>query len=144
MKSAIRETGIRFVKHTVFSLAGTGTNTLVMWLCSHCIFTSATGQRLISPFIAFEVANMVNFIVSSKMVFNDRDVEPGIRSVLKRFAIYNMSYSATFLLNLGLLQVFVRVTNWDVVICNLISLAIAGILNFIMNTKVTFKNRTSE
>jgi len=137
----LKGTFVRFVKHTLFSLAGTGTNTLVMWLCSHHIFTSEVGQRLVSPFISFEVANIVNFIISSRMVFNDRNVTPGFKGVLKRFVIYNLSYSASFLLNLGLLQIFVQITDWDVVFCNFISLAIAGILNFIMNTKVTFRNR---
>lgn len=141
-KDDLKDTAVRFIKHTLFSLIGTGTNTLVMWLCSHHIFTSAFGQRVLSPFLAFEIANIVNFIVSSNLVFKDRDVEPGIKATLKRFLIYNLSYSASFLLNLGLLQLFVwLLPKWDIVILNFISLAISGILNFIMNTLVTFKDK---
>jgi len=136
-----KATAIRFSKHTLFSLFGTATNTLVMWVSSHILFTGEFGQRVVSPCIAFEIANIVNFIVSSNLVFKDREVEKGFKGTLKRFAFYNLSYTASFFINLGLLQVFVNITDLDVVICNLLSLMIAGILNFIMNTRVTFRNR---
>ena len=112
-----------------------------MWVCSHFLFTGDVGQRLVSPFVAFEVANVVNYIVSSKLVFGDRAVEPGKRGLLKRFITYNLSYSISFLLSLGLLQLLMWITPWDVVVCNLIAISLAGILNFTINTRVTFKNR---
>ena len=136
------QTAVRFVKHTLFSLIGTATNTLVMWVCSHYLFTGEIGRRVISPFLAFEIANVVNFVVSSNLVFQDRNVESGIKGALKRFVIYNLSYSASFLLNLGLLQLFIWLRpGWEIVVLNFISLAISGILNFIMNTFVTFRDK---
>lgn len=63
---------VRFVKQTLFSLLGTGTDTLVLWLFSHYILTGYAGQYIISPIISFECANIVNFIMNEKVIFRGK------------------------------------------------------------------------
>lgn len=131
----------RFAKHTVFSLFGTGTDTLVLWLVSHFILNgSYTGQYIISPIISFECGNIVNFIVSSRLVWRERMLGASFKSHCRHFLAYNLSYTAVLLIKTGLLLLFESITGWDVVICNILALMFAGIINFIMNDKVIFSN----
>lgn len=130
---------IRFTKHTIFSLAGTATDTLVLWLCSHFLFNGYALENILAPFISFECANVVNFLISSKFVFGDRNAGLSFRHILKRFLEFNLSYTTTFFAKMVLLLAIQAVAGWDVVICNLIALCVTGILNYILNDKVIFK-----
>ena len=52
----------RFGGYVSISLLGTAVDTLVLWLCSHYIFSgSYAGRNVISPVISFECAVRVNF-----------------------------------------------------------------------------------
>lgn len=131
----------RFSKHAVFSIGGTITDTLVLWICSRFLFNGYALENILSPFISFECANLVNFLLSSKFVFGDRNAGLPLRKILMRFLEYNLSYSTTFFIKMGLLLGIQALTKWDVVICNLIAVAITGFLNFFMNDKVIFKKK---
>lgn len=135
---------MRFVKQTLFSLLGTATDTFVLWLLSHFIFKGYTGQYVISPVISFECANIVNFFICSRWVWGARTKEFSRITVLKRFIGFNLSYTGTFLLKLGLIQLIKLISGWNVVWCNLIALMISGIANFIMNEKVVFRFNTGK
>lgn len=135
---------VRFVKQTLFSLLGTGTDTLVLWLFSHYILTGYAGQYIISPIISFECANIVNFFICSRWVWGERTRDYSGFTLFKRFIGFNLSYTGSFLLKLGLIQLIKHLFDWDVVWCNLIALMIAGIVNFIMNEKVIFRGKTGE
>ena len=130
---------VRFTKHTIFSLAGTATDTLVLWLCSHFLFNGYAMENILAPFISFECANVVNFILSSKFVFGDRNAGLPFRTIFKRFLEFNLSYTTTFFAKMVLLLAVQALTKWDVVICNLLALCATGILNFFLNDKVIFK-----
>lgn len=129
------------MKHSVFSLAGTATDTLVLWLCSDFLFNGYAGEYLLSPAISFECGNIVNFLVSSRFVWRDRMKGKRFSSYVKRFIGYNFSYTSVFFLKMALLLSIQLLTKWDVVICNLLALAIAGVANFFMNEKVIFRNK---
>lgn len=131
----------RFSKHAVFSLGGTITDTFVLWTCSRFIFNGYGLEYILSPFISFECANIINFLLSSKFVFGDRNKGLPLKQIFTRFLEYNLSYSTTFFIKMGLLLGIQAITKWDVVICNLIAVAITGFLNFFLNDKVIFRKK---
>ncbi|MCQ2184522.1 MAG: GtrA family protein [Bacteroidales bacterium] len=133
----------RFAKHTTFSLFGTATDTLVLWIFSHFILEGTyVGENVISPAISFECGNIVNFLISSCIVWPDRMKGKSRKSKYKHFLAYNLSYTSVFFLKMGLLQFFIWITRgWDVVVCNIFALMVAGIANFVINDLVIFKNK---
>lgn len=132
----------RLAKHTLFSLLGTATDTLVLWLLSSLVFKSYVGEYIISPIISFECATLVNFLSSSKLVWRDRMKGQSLGSYFKHFLGFNASYAGVFLLKMALLLGLERLSGWDVVWCNLIAVTICGFINFFMNEKVIFKSKS--
>lgn len=133
---------IRLAKHTLYSLVGTATNTLVLWICSAFLLNkNYVLINVVSPIISFECSNIVNFIISSKLVFKDRTEGLKFSSFFKRFLAYNASYTTTFFLNMALLLLIQVTTKWNVVWCNLIALCITGFVNFVVNDQLIFKNK---
>ena len=129
----------RLAKHTLFSLLGTATDTLVLWFLSSLVFKSYVGEYIISPIISFECATLVNFLSSSKLVWKDRMKGLSLGSYFKHFLGFNASYAGVFLLKMALLLGLERLSGWDVVWCNLIAVTICGFINFFMNEKVIFR-----
>lgn len=138
-----KEMFIRFVKQTLFSLLGTATDTLVLWIFSHFILNGYAGEYIISPIISFECANVVNFFICSRWVWGERTKDYSRSTIFKRFIGFNLSYSGSFLLKLGLIQLIKLLLGWDVVWCNLIALMISGLVNFVMNEKVIFRKKAA-
>ena len=132
----------RLAKHTLFSLLGTATDTLVLWFLSSLVFKSYVGEYIISPIISFECATLVNFLSSSKLVWRDRMKGQSLGSYFKHFLGFNASYAGVFLLKMALLLGLERISGWDVVWCNLIAVTICGFINFFMNEKVIFKSKS--
>ena len=132
----------RLAKHTLFSLLGTATDTLVLWFLSSLVFKSYVGEYIISPIISFECATLVNFLSSSKLVWKDRMKGLSLGSYFKHFLGFNASYAGVFLLKMALLLGLERLSGWDVVWCNLIAVTICGFINFFMNEKVIFSPKS--
>lgn len=132
----------RLAKHTLFSLLGTATDTLVLWFLSSLVFKSYLGEYIISPIISFECATLVNFLSSSKLVWKDRMKGLSLGSYFKHFLGFNASYAGVFLLKMALLLGLERLSGWDVVWCNLIAVTICGFINFFMNEKVIFRPKS--
>lgn len=129
----------RFVKQTLFSLLGTATDTVVLWILSDFVFNGYAAEYIISPIISFECANVVNFFICSNWIWNEQTKDSSKLTVFKRFIGFNISYTGTFFLKLGLIQLIKLLAGWDVVWCNLVALMISGIANFILNEKVVFR-----
>ena len=132
----------RLAKHTLFSLLGTATDTLVLWFLSSLVFKSYVGEYIISPIISFECATLVNFLSSSKLVWKDRMKGLSLGSYFKHFLGFNASYAGVFLLKMALLLGLERLSGWDVVWCNLIAVTICGFINFFMNEQVIFRPKS--
>ena len=132
----------RLAKHTLFSLLGTATDTLVLWFLSSLVFKSYVGEYIISPIVSFECATLVNFLSSSKLVWKDRMKGLSLGSYFKHFLGFNASYAGVFLLKMALLLGLERLSGWDVVWCNLIAVTICGFINFFMNEKVIFRPKS--
>ena len=140
-RKRILGTGIRLFKHTAFSLFGTVTDTIVLWLCSDYLFKGYAGEYLLSPFISFECATLVNFLVASRFVWLDRIKGRSGASLFHAFLGYNASCTGVFFFKMLLLLVIERITKLDVVWCNLLALCISGLITFTMNDLVIFRRR---
>ena len=132
----------RLAKHTLFSLLGTATDTLVLWFLSSLVFKSYVGEYIISRIISFQCATLDNFLSSSKLVWKDRMKGLSLGSYFKHFLGFNASYAGVFLLKMALLLGLERLSGWDVVWCNLIAVTICGFINFFMNEKVIFRPKS--
>ena len=143
MKEKFSDVLKRLAKHTCFSLFGTATDTLVLWIFSHFILEGMgyVGICIISPVISFECGNMVNFLMSSCLVWKDRMAGKPARSYWKYILAFNLSYTSVFFLKTALLLGIQALTKWDVVWCNIIALTLAGMLNFVLNEKVIFRKK---
>ena len=131
----------RLAKHSVFNLAGTVVDTLVLWFCAHYLFETYFGKVLLAPLISFECANIVNYLFARRYVWMDRMSGRAKTFSFRHYLAYNASYSGVFLVKTGLLLVVERITRWDVVWCNLAALLLSGIINFILTDRVLFKKR---
>ena len=132
---------IRYLRFLLSTLAGTAIDMLVLWLCSDYLFKGYYwGEYLLSPFISFECAVLVNFALAYFAVWKDRISARNLRSFLHHYAGYNLSCTGTFLLKIVVLLFIERSSGgWDVLICNILALCVSGILNFALNEMLVFK-----
>jgi putative flippase GtrA len=135
----------RYLKYAGTSVIGTVTDTLVLWIFSDFVFTKGYwGEYILSPMISFQCAVAVNFSISYFYVWKDRTrkrPDATIRRFFKLFAAYDLSASAVFLLRLGGLLLIERFSGWDVVICNLAAMCFSGIINFMINNLLIFRQK---
>jgi len=133
----------RLFKFSTGSLAGTATDTLVLWLLSSFFFESKVGTNIISPTISWICAVFVNFLLSYYFVWKDRVIES--KSTKKTFAgrlgTYYASCFVAFLIKMAILQLIVNLSGWNIVICNLLALCISGFINYTINDNLTFKKK---
>ena len=133
---------VRYIKFSLSTLAGTGVDTLVLWLCSHYLLKgSYLGEIVISPFVSFECAVLTNFTIAYFIVWKDRIAIRSWDSFWRHYAGYNLSCTGIFLLKMGVLMLIEYFSQWDVVVCNLLALCVSGIFNFALNNWVVFRNK---
>ena len=142
-RNRLKTTLIRYLRFAVSSLAGTAVDTLVLWLCSDYLFKGYYwGEYLLSPFISFECAVLVNFAIAYFSVWKDRISASTLRSFFRHYTGYNLSCTGIFLLKMGLLLVIERFSGgWDVLVCNILAICVSGILNFILNDRFVFRSK---
>jgi len=134
----------RYAKFLLSTLGGTVVDTLVLWVLAHQVFRGwYVGENLISPTISFECAVFTNYTLAYFFVWPDRMGEFRWHPFLHRFLGYNASCIAGFLIKMAGLLFFKWLTDWDVVICNLLALFFSGAFNYLMNEFVIFRSGTS-
>lgn len=131
----------RVPKFILGNLTGTLVDTLVLWFFSHLVFHNYVGQVIISPAISFECAVFVNFLLCYHFIWKDRVEQANSNSFLRRFGAYNVMCIGGFLIKMGFLMLIQYLTQWDVVICNLLALCVSGTFNFFMDHFVIFKKK---
>ena len=141
--SKIKEISIRYLRFAASTLAGTAVDMVVLWVCSHYLFKGHYwSEYLLSPFISFECAVLVNFALAYFAVWKDRISAHTLRSFFRHYAGYNISCTGTFLFKMGTLLLIERFSGgWDVLICNILALCFSGILNFVLNEMLVFKRK---
>ena len=136
---------VRYIKFSVSSLAGTVTDTLVLWLLSSYVFDKGYwGEYVISPVISFQCAVAVNFTIAYFYVWKDRTLsapDAGTARFFRLYMAYNLTSSAVFLFRLGLLLLIERFTGWNVVFCSLAAMVFSGLLNFAIENMVIFRRK---
>ena len=134
---------LRYVKFLGTSVVGTLVDTLVLWLLSDYAFNDGYwGEYILSPILSFQVAVLVNYIISYFYVWRDRvENVKGLRSFLKLYVAYNLSCSTIFLLRLGGLLLIEKFTGWDVVWCNLAAMCLSGLVNFLITNNIVFRKK---
>lgn len=142
-KSKIKELVNRYLRFAASTLAGTVVDMCVLWLCSHYLFKGYYwGEYLLSPFISFECAVLVNFVLAYFAVWKDRISARNLRSFFRHYAGYNLSCTGTFLFKIVVLLFIERSSGgWGVLICNILALCVSGILNFALNEMIVFKRK---
>ncbi len=131
----------RLPKYFLGNLTGTAVDTLVLWVFSHFVFHRYFGQVILSPFISFECAVFVNFLMCYNITWKDRITAKTVGTFFRHYGAYNASCTGGFFIKMGALILIQHLSHWDVVICNLLALCFSGTFNFLMNEFVVFKKR---
>lgn len=135
---------LQALKFSLTSLFGTAADTAVLWALTTYVFTEGHFELyVLSPFISFECAVIVNYTVAYFYVWRDRISIFSVGSYLNHFWKYNISCISAFIVKMLILNAIAVVTGWDPVICNLLALCCSGILNFVMNEFVIFRKSSS-
>lgn len=138
---------IRYLKFIGTGTAGTIVEMLVLWILSHFIFDGYWGEYIISPVISFQLAVVVNYIISYFYVWKDRRDRsdlPHRRRFFRLFMAYDLAGSAVFIFRLGILLLIEVISGWNVIICNILSMTFSGILNFVINNLLIFKKSSGK
>ena len=118
---------------------GTIVDTMVLWVFSHFIFEGYVGEYLVSPLISFECAVFTNLLCSWHFIWRDRSKHYLKSSFGRKYLVYNLSASATFIFKMFILLLLEHFFGWNVVTCNLIALCLSGSINFAMGEWVIFR-----
>lgn len=139
---------LRYIKFAGSSIAGTVTDTFVLWLLSSFVFEKGYwGEYVISPAISFQCAVAVNFTIAYFYVWKDRTrtaPDAGVLRFFKLYVGYNLSCSAVFLFRLGVLLLIERFTGWNVVFCSLTAMIFSGFLNFTIENLLIFRKKKAD
>lgn len=136
------KTIVRFIKFAgVGMVAGTVDISLV-WVLTKFIFAGYFGQVILSPVISYECSVLVAFVFSWHFIWNDRVSQGSRKEFSTRLLGYNLSNVGIFALRVLLVMAFEKL--WDggnLVIINVISRILAGLLNFVITDKLIFKKK---
>jgi dolichol-phosphate mannosyltransferase len=113
---------------------------LINYLVSVLLFNSSTAslgyiQATIGGII---VSNISNFLLNKVWTFEDRDFTP--RKTLKQYGLFAAITAGGAAVQLGVLQVFLQ-SGFSYEVSLLIAVGIASISNFLLNKKLTFKEK---
>lgn len=132
----------KYLKFTLSRALGTGVDTLVLWLLAHFVFGGGYwATYIISPLLSFECAVMCNFLCSYYWIWSSRISTHSRSSFWRHFVGFNLSALAGFVVKMLFLLLFERIFGWGVVVCNLVSLCISGVLNFFLSESLVFRKR---
>lgn len=129
----------RFIKFAGGSLVGGTVDMLLVWLLSGYVFNGYWGDVIISPIISFECSVIVGFTFCWYFVWNDRVSNKSGRSFLKHLMVYNASNIGVFGIRMLLVVLIERIFSGNLVIINLISRLLAGLVNYMIADKLIFK-----
>lgn len=134
-----KEALLRFIKFALSSLGGGTVDMVLVWLLTSYVFDGYLGDVIITPIVSFESSVIVGFTFCWCFVWNDRVSRKGSRSFLKHLAAYNASNIGIFGLRMMLVVLIESIFSCNLVIINLISRILAGLLNFVISDKVIFR-----
>ncbi|MFW5991572.1 MAG: GtrA family protein [Halanaerobiaceae bacterium] len=123
-----------FLKFSVVGLSGFAVN-----LITYSTLVYFNINYLIAATIAFILAVSNNFYWNFIWTFRGRAEE---KSVKKKYITFFIISLFNFLINLGLLHLFVESVNLNKIISQVLAIGIVSILNFAGNYLITFKDKS--
>ena len=149
MRGRFQEILIKFVMFTLTSGIGTLVDLGIHWLLSSYVFRdNYWGSFWIAPFISFECAVLVNFMIAYHFVWRERISVRSTRSFWRHYAAYNATATGVFMVKMGIMQGihflfrslnFLVDASYEPVLCNLLALCFSGLINFFRSERVIFK-----
>lgn len=134
-----RDNVLRFIKFAGSSLVGGTVDMILVWLLSGYVFNGYWGDVIISPIISFECSVIVGFTFCWYFVWKDRITKKDKKSFQKHLMAYNASNIGVFGIRMLLVVLIERIFSGNLVIINLISRLLAGLVNYIIADKLIFK-----
>lgn len=132
---------VKIPKFIASNIVGTIVDTVILIFLSTYVFDSYVGEYLVSPFISFECAVLTNYLCSFFFVWKDRVKGLAAKNFFRKYLLYNLSVTGTFVVKLGIILLLEVIFGWNVVICNLAALCFSGIINFSMGEWLIFRKK---
>ena len=129
----------RFLGFTVCNIPGTLVELLLVWFFSNHVFHHYFGRYVVAPFIGFECAVVLNFMLYSHFVWRGRMKGVGLKGRVLRLLGYNASAMGVYLLRMVVIQAIGLLWHWQPVVCDLISLLFSGIVNYLALDGLVFR-----
>ena len=153
MQRSWKELLSKFAMFVLTSSLGTIVDLGLHWvLCTYAFRGNYWGSFWIAPTISFEVAAIVNFVISYFFVWKERISHRCTRSFFRHLAAYNAASVGAYLLKFIAMQGFhflflglgwMQGNTLEPVLCNLLGLVFSGGFNFFMSEFVIF-NKTNK
>jgi dolichol-phosphate mannosyltransferase len=122
----------RFVKFCLVGGSGVLVNEGLLWL-----LTDFAGfYYLASAAIGIEVSIITNFLLNDRFTFADRRAPGGF---LRRLGKFNLVSLVALAVNMALLWFLTSVAGLHYLVSNLIGIAVAAVLNYLLNTLWTWR-----
>lgn len=121
----------KLIRYAFSTLGGIAAETVLLWVLAHYVWRDwEVGISIIAPTLSFELCLLVNYCTAKYFVWRDR------KSSLLRFHLSNFSVFIVKMMFLVALRYFSGV---DIVLCNIVAMGIAGLINFVLNDRIVFR-----
>lgn len=121
----------KLVRYCISTLGGIAAETILLWVLSDIVWPDwEFGVSVVGPTLGFELCLLVNYSAVHYFVWRER------QSSLWRFHVSNASVYCVKMLFLLSIR---YISGVDIVLCNLLAMGLAGLLNFILNDTVVFR-----
>lgn len=121
----------KLLRYAFSTIGGISAETVLLWVLAHYVWRDwEVGISIIAPALSFELCLLVNYCTAKYFVWRDR------KSSLLRFHISNTSVFIVKMLFLVALRYFSGI---DIVLCNIVAMGVAGLINFVLNDRIVFR-----
>jgi putative flippase GtrA len=121
---------IQFIKFGIVGISNTLLTALIIWILLRVLHCS----DYFSNFAGYIVGLLNSFIWNRKWTFESKTK---VSITIFKFIV---TFAISYLFQLGNLYVLLHFTHIDSYICQLISIVVYTLINFILNKNYTFKN----
>ena len=121
---------IQFVKFGIVGISNTLLTALIIWILLKVVHCS----DYFSNFVGYIAGLLNSFIWNRKWTFESKT------KVSATFFKFILTFAICYFLQLGNLYLLLHFTHIDSYICQLLSIVVYTIINFILNKNYTFKN----
>jgi len=122
----------QFLKFSFVGALNTLITLLTIWVCVNVFSTS----HYLANVVGYILGVLNSFIMNKFWTFNNKS-KVGV-TLVKFIAIFGVSY----LIQFGILAFLLHYTHLEPFVCQLFSMGIYTIINFVLNKKITFNSKT--